>query len=235
MRIRARAFLPSTLLLSFVAGPFIPSAPAGNVVHLFGGNVDPPAAGITLPGNVVTGDVLNGSFGYNPLQSGSGGFYNFTGSPGQSISFIVVTPGFSPPFSDLYQNGSYTITVTDAKSGPGATLDIHADTIFTKPNTTTGTAFVDLILNSSTYTGLALPNATTITSFLTSPGTLMWDPDPLGLTATITSFDGQAVPEPSSWLMGIVAVLICTVGFLISRRKLGGDTRSGRHAPLPQP
>ena len=235
MRSRSRAFLPVTLLLSLIAGPLLPSAFGGStpVAVSFGGTVNPPTQGITLPGNVLQGDSLSGSFSFNPAQSGLLGVYNFTNStPAASAQFIILTPGFTPSqFSDVYVGGAgktYTVTITDSKTGPGATLDIHALTAgstINKPN-----AFVDVILTSKTYTGkLALPTATgaiptttDISSFLTSPGTLKWDPGGIGFTATLDVFNGfgvQSVPEPSSLVMASLALVTCTAGFLISRGK----------------
>jgi hypothetical protein len=118
--------------------------------------------------------------------------------------------------------------MTDNKSGPGATLDLHVLTqgsTVSKPN-----AFVDLILTSSTYTGkLALPTAigatpttTDLSSFLTTDGTLKWDPDSLGFTATLTQFYGvdvQSVPEPSGLLLASLALGICGAFVLYSRRR----------------
>ena len=74
MRIRAQAFLKATLLLSLLAGPFIPIAFGGSTAAVsFGGTVNPPASGITLPGNVLQGDALSGSFSYTPGNSALSG------------------------------------------------------------------------------------------------------------------------------------------------------------------
>jgi len=228
----------------------IPRAVGGGTVAVsFAGTVNPPAQGITLPGNVLPGDTLSGSFSYNSGQLGTLGTYNFTNStPVASLLFIVQTPGYTPSqFSDVYNAGptkTYTITITDAKSGPGATLDIHALTAgstINKPN-----AFVEVILTSTTYTGkLALPTpigttdtTTDISSFLTTPGLLKWDPDGTGLTATLTQFDGfnvQSIPEPSSLLLAGIALATCTAGFLIARRKEAVASRRVRPASSRRP
>jgi hypothetical protein len=239
MRIRTRVFLPATLLLSVFAGPLIPRAVGGSgttVAIPFAGSVlaEPPGSTIVLPPNVLAADGISGSFSYFSGQSGLLGVYAFTNStPAASLIFAIPTPGFTPSqFSDVYKPGAgilYTVTITDAKSGPGATLDIHAQMsggTINKPN-----ASADIILTSTTYTGkLALPTAegatpttTDISSFLKTPGTLKWDPDGIGFTATLTQFNGfnvQSVPEPSSLVMASLALVTCTAGFLISRRKV---------------
>ena len=235
MGIRSRVLVLLTLVLAVVAGPLVPRAASGGtaVAVSFGGTVNPPTAGITLPPNVLAGDALSGSFSYNPSQLGSLGVYTFTNAtPSASVLFVVPTPGYTPAqFSDLYSPGAtktYTITITDSKSGPGATLDIHALTDGSTINK--ANAFVDIILTSKTYTGkLALPTAigatpttTDISSFLTSPGLLKWDPDGIGLTATLTQFNGfgvQSIPEPSSLFLGSIGLAAGTVLGLLSRRK----------------
>jgi hypothetical protein len=250
MRNKARVFFESTLLVSLIAGSLTPlaSGSSTSVAVSFGGAVNPPLPGITLPTNVLQGDALSGSFSYNPGQLGTLGVYNFTNStPSASLLFVITTPGFTPSqFSDLYVAGAgktYTITITDAKSGPGATLDIHALTAgstINKPN-----AFIDVILTSKTYTGkLALPTATgatptttDISSFLTSPGLLKWDPDGVGLEATLTNFNGfnvQSIPEPSSQVLASLATTICAVGVVFNRRKNPTRGQNGCLVPSPR-
>ncbi|MFI5457560.1 MAG: hypothetical protein ACHRXM_19125 [Isosphaerales bacterium] len=234
MKIAARVFIQSTLLLSLVAGPLVRDAVAGSsTITSYGGTVNPLTqaqiqAGITFPGNVVAGDAITGSFGFNSTQfSGSitSGIYTFTGSAplGQSFSLNVATPNTSTGgWSDFYgANGAmYMITMTAKGSNTPATMDLHVSTVG-GPGVVKPGAFIDLTLTSTTYTGgKALPTATTISQFLTNSAALNWDPPggSQGFTGTIDNFNGVQTPEPSSLVLAIVA-MATTGGFLIARRK----------------
>ena len=242
MKIRARAFLQSTLLLSLAAGPLVPDAVAGSqTVTSYAGTVNPKLPNINFPDNVQAGDSISGSFGFNGSQftgNSTTGIYTFTGSAplGQSFTLNVATPTFNPAlWSDAYGAGGATFMITmTGSTTPGAKLDLHVSTLGGTGVTKSG-AFIDLVLTSSTYVGKALPTSANIGDFLTHTATLTWDPSdtPQGFTATIDQFNGQTVPEPSSLVLAIVALATCTAGFLISRRKPAGALQSGRIAPLP--
>ena len=183
MKIRARAFLQSTLLLSLVAGPLVPDAVAGSqTVTSYGGTVNPKLPNINFPDNVLAGDSISGSFGFNGSQftgNSTTGIYTFTGSAplGQSFSLNVATPTFNPAlWSDAYGAGGATFMITmTGSTTPGATLDLHVSTLGGTGVTKSG-AFIDLVLTSSTYVGKALPTSANIGDFLTHTATLTWDP-----------------------------------------------------------
>jgi hypothetical protein len=224
MKFGPRALLQSMLVLTLVAGSSMPASAASIVTVNFAGAVNPPGQGVTFPGNVQQGDFISGSLSYNPSQFGNkgSGLYTFssTSPSSQTLPFQVVTPGFTPAtFSDEYFTGAYSIKVTDIGS-KGATLDIHAVTLYQQ---STGPppvfATVDVILTSSTYTGLTLPTSTTIASFVNSPGLLIWDPPNQSFTADLFIIDGQVVPEPSSLVLALLAIGTGAAGFLISRRR----------------
>jgi hypothetical protein len=224
MKFKPRALLRSIFLLSLAAGSSMPASAAGLVNVNFAGTVNPQVPGFAFPGHVLQGDFISGSFSYNPSQFGNkgSGLYTFssTSPSSQTLPFQVVTPGFTPAtFADEYFTGAYTIQVKDIGS-KGATLDIHAVTIFQQSvGPPPVFATVDVLLNSSTYTGLSLPTSTTITSFLSSPGTLTWEPPLLAFTADLFIINGEVVPEPSSLVLAFLATGTGGAGFLFSRRK----------------
>ena len=224
MYIRPREFLQSILLLTLVAGTSMPASAASLVSVNFAGTVNPQIPGFAFPGNVQQGDFISGSLSYNPSQFGNkgSGLYTFssTSPSSQTLPFQVVTPGFTPAtFADEYFTGAYSIQVKDIGS-KGATLDIHAVTVFEQSAGPPPVfATVDVILNSSTYTGLTLPTSTTISSFVTSPGTLTWDPMSAAFTADLFIINGQVVPEPSSMVLALVAIGTGAAGFVVSRRR----------------
>jgi hypothetical protein len=197
---------------------------------------------IPFPGNVKAADTITGSFGYIGSQfTGNSitGNYTFSGSAplGQSFSLNVATPGTSPLlWSDSYgANGAlYSIFMRQPSAGV-TTLEVDVSTIggsgVAKPG-----AFVELFLTSTTYTGgKTLPTATTIGNFLTTKATLTWDP-PGGpsFTADIDNFNGvQVVPEPSSLVLGLIAMVTGTAGLVISRHERKADSGIGRRDGSP--
>ena len=211
MKIKARVFLQSTLLLSLVAGSLAPDAVASSVNTTFGGTVNPPSPGITLPANVQANDVITGGFSYNPLQHGVNGVYTFTGTgPAQSFSFNIQTGGTPALFSDAFPGGSavYTITIKDTGT-KGATMDVHAAMVGGTSGPAKSDAFVDLFLTSSTYTGLAAPHNSGCppeflhgdhrTTGLGPAGRHAVDSTTMiGFSATLNGISiGVTVPEPS--------------------------------------
>jgi hypothetical protein len=255
MRITARAFLQLTLLMSFIAGPGIPAthASTGTLVSInpFGGTVEAPASGITLPFvtlpnetkvYVTSGDTFTGAASYNPAyftQTGTNtGVYNFSSNSATAApSLLFSIPLTGTAFSDQYAFGvgSYTITVKDTGT-EGATLDIHADT--TGGAVGKSAAYIDVMFTSTTYTGTALPTSTTISSFLTSPGMFTWDPNPppgqpnYGISGPITEIDGvSVVPEPSSLFIVVLTIASGAISFLV-RRMRRADHR-GQITPSP--
>ncbi len=241
MRISARAFFRSSLLLSLTAGLLITDAVAGSISVNYGGTVAGVLPGDSFPGNVKISDVItnNSSFAYNPAQTPNtnlpSGKYTFTGTA-QGFSLFVNTPGTSTTFwSDAYLGNPNTYMIIMTKSGSTTTMDIHV--AMQGGPTLAGAktkALLDLDLVSTTYTGgLALPNSTTINAFLLTPAKLIWDPPGAqgvgdqGFTGFIDVFNGQTVPEPSSLVLAIVGVATCTGGILISRRKAAEASRKG--------
>lgn len=139
-------------------------------------------------------------------------------------------------WNDGYAGGSAAFTITMTVSGTTTTLDLHAVTFGGTQAGGKTNPSVDLILTSTTYTGSgllgkkALPTAGTgaasLSAFLTTTGSLKWDPggvgeqQALGFGAILDNFDGIAtVPEPSSVVLLGVAVATCGTGFAVSRRK----------------
>jgi hypothetical protein len=238
MRISARAFLQSTLLSCLTVGLLVGDAVAGPVSPVsvnFGGKVTSALPNDSFPGNVQVPDIItnNSAFGYNSGQAGVGGKYIFTGTT-QTLSLQVSTPGFpTTTWSDGYAGSPALYMVTMTKSGSTTKMDLHVATSGGTAEAGSKTnAAVDLILTSTTYTGgTTLPNATTISSFLLTPASLVWDPPGAqgepgqGFNGFINVFNGTTVPEPSSLVLGIVALATCSGGFLITRRRAARAAR----------
>jgi len=233
MRIAARVFLQSALLLALAAGPLVSNAVAfTSIVVSYGGVVNPQVPGVNFPDNVEAGNAISGSFGYTASQfsNPSTGVYTFSGSApeGQSLSVNVSTPGFNPAtWSDSYVAGGAAFMISMSQPTSQETMmDLHVLTSGGSVAPLKPGAYVDLILTSTTYTGSglagknALPTASNISDFLITSATLKWDPPGEGFTGTINSFDGDpTTPEPSSLVMAVTAMAACTIGFWIYRRK----------------
>jgi len=230
MRISARAFVRSTLLLSFAAGLFAPNAVGGIVNISFQGSVNGPGTGINLPTGVASKDIFSGYFTYNPSVAISNGVYNFAGTNQNllfSIPILNNTQTFSDQNNNVSPNNTFKIQITG--TGKGATLTVSADMIATAGKSVTDTTVALVFTSTSaTYTG-GLPASMTAfdSTFAHTTGTFNWDPANVGIGGTITMIDGFSVPEPSSLVLAIVAMVICSSGLLISRRKAAGALQRG--------
>jgi hypothetical protein len=248
MRIAARVFLQSALLLAVVAGPLVSDAVAfTSVVVSYNGVVNPQVPGVNFPDNVEAGDAISGSFGFTASQfsNPSTGVYTFSGSSpeGQTLSLNVSTPGYNPAtWSDSYVAGGATFMITMSQPTSQETMmDLHVLTSGGSVAPLKPDAYVDIVLTSTTYTGSglagknALPTTSNIGAFLNNSATLKWDPPGEGFTGYINTLDGVLVPEPSGLVLATVAMVMCTAGFSISRRKRAGALQGGRIATVPQP
>jgi hypothetical protein len=236
MRKSRRILLQSTVLVALTAGILAPSVQAGSLVTTFGGHVTGTQTG-TFPANVATNDVISTSsvFQYSPTgfaPNPVGGKYVFT-STSTSQSFGVTV---NYPTPNTFPSPSWT-----ANYVPGATasffiqmsrlntttiqMEIFASTNAGTDGTKSG-AFVEMFLTSTKYTTTTLPTTqATLNEFLLTTGTLVWDPlgpagNTPGFTGLIDNFNGNSVPEPSSFLLLSVATAACGIGSVISRRKL---------------
>ena len=227
-RIRARAFIPSALLMSLVAGPLVPELSAATIViENYSGTIRSVSEAATEATGVIVGDTITGSFSFDSTQTGSNGSFTFTGSSkAHTMAFKIFNSSNQQVFTDSYSgnvNAYYFAKLTYISSTAGTTLDLKGDTVYKQGLGVTGPgpppAF-DLTLNNPTNGGgytashLPLPTPSTISNFISSPGTLAWDPDGQSFVADI-----YMVPEPSSLILAILALVTCTAGFLVSRQR----------------
>jgi hypothetical protein len=201
---------------------------------------------------VQVGDTITGTFVYDPTQTGSGGLYTFTGSTTKTHNFAlkVFNSGGGQQFSDSFTGNTsppadyYAIHLTfRSTASGGTTLSLMGDTVYKEGLGVTGPGpppAYDLTLSNPTNGGgyssthLPLPDTTLITNFIKTTAVLNWDPLGQSFKARINTFNGVTVPEPSSLLLGILGILSCTFGSLISRLRRVGDSRSDHHAPSPR-
>jgi len=241
MNVWVKVLRGSTVLLVLVAGPLVPRLSAGSIVqYTFAGVIGTVSQAATTATGVVQGDTMTGSFTYDPAEAGSPstGLFTFTGSSkAHSLSFKIFNSSGGQVFTDSY-SGNVTAyyaaqvgfnSSVGGSGKPAETLDLTGDTIYKQGKGISGPgpppAF-DLTLYDPLVTtkpaGFPLPTVTTITSFVANNAqppftpTLAWDPDGESFVATITQF--QTIPEPSSLILGAVAMVICTVGCVIARR-----------------
>jgi hypothetical protein len=199
MRIRARVFLLSALLLSLVAGPFIPMAsadpsfttgasgtipPSGPAAIMYTGTISATGTNtVTISGTKynVSGDSISGTFTYPATTTTPNGLYTFNGlSPAPTFTFTITkiaTGNDTHPlgFRDFYSSGTYQAQVTfnSSDSGSFTTLALNG----TMANNPTNPSAFQLGL---TDTSNSFSNGAGGTY---SSGTL-----PLPNTATIKSF-----------------------------------------------
>lgn len=234
MRIRTMAFAGTTLALSLAIGPFIGPATAGTVAVSFSGTIQTVSQQATAATGVVMGDTITGSFAYDSTQSGSvtTGLFTFTGSSKiHSMSFKIFdkTTGVQV-FSDVYSGNNtayYAAQLKFISAQSGTTLDLKGDTTYKQGLGVTGPgpppAFDLKMFNPTngggySATNLPLPSTTTIANFIKTTGQLNWDPVDQTFSAFITEFNGQAVPEPSGLLLGLISILTCAGGYAVARR-----------------
>jgi hypothetical protein len=241
MKSASRAIMRSSLIVFLVAAAFGPAAAQGTTVTaFFEGSVTGQEAGTALPPHVVIGDSITltaSVFTYNSTVagtvSGNTETYSMAGSTPLALGFQVVVGSPNSNFGDSYKSGGpYSIEMS--KSGSSTTMTLTSETSYEYNN-----VFATTIISftTSTYTGgLALPSTTAqLASFTNVAGTLLWDPGspngPISLEGSITIPPGyifgstnQSVPEPSSLVLSLIALVAGSGGVLVSRRK----TKSGR-------
>jgi hypothetical protein len=255
MKIRVRALVRASLLLSVIAGPLIPKLSAGTIVaYSFAGTISTVSPEAMSATGVMENYYITGTFSYDSSQIGSAGLYTFTGSSKvHTLAFTIYTNSAKTTqvFTDKYSGNStayFAAKVTYNSSG--TTLALMGDSIYKQGlgythalDPTQPPAF-DLVLtnlkNAGGYTptNLPLPTVTTAANFVATPGLLSWDPPPMQtFTADITHFAPglNGVPEPSSLILGSLGMASCAVCVLISRCKAVRALRSGRIETSPSP
>ncbi len=234
MKISARVFLPSILVVALTSGVLVSDATATSVQITFGGHVTGTGTGVSFPDGangvpVAVGNSISGYFTYNTSQANNGttGVYSFVSNP-QTMIFSIPTDNdlstFGGQNSITAPKDEYTIKIT--YSGKVATFDVSMDLINTY-NKTGGTT-CDLSFTSSTYTGYALPTLATFQAdFTYNNGSFNWDPPPIsgqgggpGVGGVLNMIAGQmSAPEPSSLILMTTATAVGGTGLLISRRR----------------
>jgi hypothetical protein len=236
-----RVFRRSIVLLFLIAGPLAPRLSASSVVaYSFSGVISSVSTEATEKTGVVVGDTITGSFSYDSTQAGntSTGLFTFTGSSkAHTMTFKIFNAMGQQVFTDSYSGNAtayYAAQVgfnssVGGTGQPAETLNLMGDTIYKQGLGISGPgpppAF-DLSLYDPKVTtkpgSFPLPTTSTVTSFVVNnqqppfTPTLAWDPDGQSFTAVITTF--SLVPEPSGFILGAVAMVMCTVGCLIARR-----------------
>jgi len=266
MNTGVQVFRRSTLIVFLVAGPLAPRLSAGSVIaYNFSGVIESVSTLATQKTGVVVGDTITGTFTYDSTQAGNPttGLFTFTGSSKvHTMTFKIYNSMGQQVFTDSYSgnHSAYYAAQVGFNSSVGGsgraaeTLDLMGDTIYKQGLGITGPgpppAFDLSLYNPNVTTrpnSFPLPTPTTITSFVASnqqtPFTpeLNWDPAGQYFTASISQF--SQAPEPSSLILGTVAMVMCAVGCLIARRQLAttryplGPRGSSRiteiAAPLP--
>ena len=233
METRTRVFLPATLLLMVVAGPLVPTVAAGSVSYDFSGTVVSVSPAANAATGVAMGDRISGNFAYDPTQTGSNGFYDFTGSSNvHSFTFTVSDTGGNQVFTDFYSgnvSAYYAISViygfTSNPQYPGVNgteLDITGDTVYNQARGFSGPANPGFDFsffnpgNVGTSPSNPLPDSNVIQNFVNNAAVLAWGQPDQTFTA---DFNFSVVPEPSSLLLGILAILACTMRFLVRKRE----------------
>jgi hypothetical protein len=243
MKVWLPVFRSSIAFLLLVIGPIVPRLSAGSVVSYgFSGAITSVSQAATNATGVVVGDTISGSFAYDSTQTGSAttGTYTFTGSSKvHSMSFKIFNAAGQQVFSDSYSGNvsayyAAQLAFNSSVGGsgkPAETLDLKGDTVYKQGLGITGPnppAFDLTLYNPNVTTKPAsfpLPTTSTITGFVANnqqppfQPTLMWDPPDQTFTAVITEFtDLSGIPEPSSFLLGAVAVAVGVAGCVLRRR-----------------
>jgi hypothetical protein len=241
MRTRVPLSVRLTVFALLVAGPVVPGLSAGTIVsYNFSGAIEEVSQAMTNATGVVVGDTITGTFSYDSSQTGnlSTGLFTFTGSTKiHTMTFKIFNSLGQQVFTDSY-SGNRTAyyaaqlgfnSSVGGSGHPAETLDLMGDTIYKQGLGVTGPgpppAFDLTLYNPSVTTppsSFPLPNVTTIRSFVgnnvQAPFTpaLNWDPDGQSFYAPLTRF--SPAPEPSSLVLGAAAMVMCTLGWLITRR-----------------
>ncbi len=156
-----------------------------------------------------------------PPNAPAGGVFNY------DLDFNVTTDTGTGMPAERLVAGNY-IYITGASDITGATIipayaadltvsSFDATTVlitYTGPTTTTATSFKDALVLTSTDTGVALGNftGTTIKNSGAADGTLLTTTGKVGVPAP--------VPEPSSIVLSVIGLGICTIGY--ARRRMAG-------------
>jgi len=213
------------------------------VAYSFSGTIVTVSQQATQKTGVIVGDTITGSFSYDASQTGNPttGLFTFTGSSKvHSMSFKIFNALGQQVFTDSYSNNSSAYyagqvgfnSSVGGSGKPAETLDLMGDTIYKQGLGITGPGpppgFDITLYNPSITTkpnSFPLPTASTITSFVANnqqaplTPTLKWDPPDLSFTAAITQFTNQGtIPEPSSFILGALAIVTCALGCRIARR-----------------
>jgi hypothetical protein len=243
MRISVRPLVRSTSLLCLVAGLAVPEAAATNtpVTVSYQGSIASISSAMSTVTGVVAGDGISGSFEYNSSQTGTTGsgtaLYTFTGTTQAKNLHTFSLQLFNSPgvggtqvYSDTFTGNSsgsadyFVMQLTYSSSG--TTLQIIGDTTanqsfpYTHANGHTDYELTLTDKNNAggyTSTNLPLPTSSTIKDFIATSATLHYDPPNFTFDANINEFNGQVVPEPSSLLMGTLALLIGTAATFVLR------------------
>jgi hypothetical protein len=250
MKKRAPGILRATLWSSLAVGLFLtPPARGSSLVSVsYSGTI---TQATNVPGGVVVGDRITGTFVYDYSQSGSTASgvanYDFTGSSKTHTLAFQIYPTTGPEdsstllFSDRYTGnaslatgGYYNARVTYNSTASGGTLlSLQGDSYY-KYNTlgqdfnnTGSPTYVLTLVNASnaggyTSTNLPLPNTTLMADFAKTNGMLTWDPDGSSFTADFTDVHLTSIPEPSSLLLAILGSLTVAAGGAIARRARAG-------------
>lgn len=238
MRTTALVLLVSALLISVLVGSSRGSSTSlvsysfqGTLTSVSGLAEEAPPTGI----GVAVGDIITGTFAYLDTATGLLGTYNMTGkSDEQSFVVDIYSPSnlTVPVFSDNYvftTTSYYEAKVAYNSAGGNTTLTLQGDTSYKTgagySYAETGVPAFVLTLNNPTSAGgfssthLNLPVATGssygISNFLSTGGTLSWDPPNLSFAADVSDFQPIAqylppplptVPEPSGLLMAALGL-----------------------------
>jgi hypothetical protein len=236
MRRSARVLVQATALCILAAGFGAPRSLAGTISFKFAGTITSVSPAATTATGVVTNDTITGTFAYDPTQTGSSttGVYTYTGSSKvHSFTFNIFNAAGAQVFSDKYSGNTtafYELLVTYTNSANGTTLQLMGDTIYKQGHGVTGpgpppapafdlTLFNPKNIGYSAGGPLPLPTSTTINNFVATTGQLAWDPDDQSFTASIPIFINLSIPEPSSLILGTIALGVCAASLLVSRRQ----------------
>jgi hypothetical protein len=225
-------FLLASLLL-VVAGPLGTEADAASTLvnYAYAGSITSVSPLATQKTGVVAGDTITGTFSYDSLQGGNPttGQFNFTGSSlTHTFTLTVFNNQGKQVFRDSYSGNStaYYFTQVSFMNSSLTTVNFEGDTIYKQGLGITEmngfTAFNLALSDTSgqggfTPTNQPLPTPTTIKDFVSNTGTLTWDPPDQVFVASITQFV-DLTPEPSSWVMAAVAILVGSAVTVRSRR-----------------
>jgi hypothetical protein len=237
-----RVLFALTMLLLVAAGPLVTEAVAAStlITYAYTGSITSTE---NVPG-VVVGDAISGTFSYDSSQSGNNttGQFTFTGSTkGHTLTLAIFNNKGQQVFTDKYSGNvsAYYFAQVSYVNSSLTTINLEGDTVYKQGLGVThqnGDTAFNLKLSDTTGAGgftptnQPLPTTTTIKDFVSNTGTLSWDPAGQAFTANITNFIDLSAPEPSSWVLGVIALVIGTAFTVISRRKATSHATNCRAA-----